>query len=66
MVVAGGAAANTAVASPSESLPPQVSFPYGFPSAGTYRIFVQLKHDGQIETAVFDAQVAPAPVLRAQ
>ena len=41
----------------SESLPPEVSFPYGFPSAGTYRIFVQLKHDGQIETAAFDARV---------
>jgi hypothetical protein len=42
---------------PSESLPPVVSFPYGFPSAGTYRIFVQIKHNGQIETAAFDARV---------
>jgi hypothetical protein len=42
---------------PNENLPPEVSFPYGFPSAGTYRIFVQLKHNGQIETAAFDAHV---------
>jgi hypothetical protein len=41
----------------SENLPPVVSFPYGFPSAGTYRIFVQLKHNGQIETAAFDTRV---------
>jgi hypothetical protein len=46
-----------AMTMPSESLPPVVSFPYGFPSAGTYRIFVQIKHNGQIETAAFDARV---------
>jgi hypothetical protein len=34
-----------------------VSFPYGFPKAGRYRIFAQMKHGGVIETGVFDADV---------
>jgi hypothetical protein len=42
---------------PAASLEPQVSFPYGFPKAGEYRIFVQIKRAGQIETGVFDAHV---------
>jgi len=42
------------------TLPNTVSFPYGFPSAGTYRIVVQMKHGGVIETGFFDAQVGPA------
>lgn len=35
----------------------EVSFPYGFPHAGEYRIFVQIKRAGKIETGVFDAHV---------
>jgi len=35
----------------------KVSFPYGFPLPGLYRIFVQVKHGGRIETGVFDASV---------
>lgn len=35
----------------------EVSFPYGFPTAGRYRIFVQMKHSGTVETGVFDAEV---------
>lgn len=41
----------------SGPLAPEVSFPYGFPKADTYRIFVQIKRAGQIETGVFDVQV---------
>jgi hypothetical protein len=39
------------------SLPAEVSFPYGFPQPGDYRLFVQIKRKGQIETGVFDAHV---------
>lgn len=42
---------------PSGALPAEVGFPYGFPSPGDYRIFVQLKRGGLIETGVFDAHV---------
>jgi hypothetical protein len=35
----------------------EVSFPFGFPSAGRYRLFVQMKHGGVVETGAFDLQV---------
>jgi hypothetical protein len=38
-------------------LPPEVRFPYGFPQAGDYRIFVQIKRGGRVETGMFDARV---------
>jgi hypothetical protein len=44
------------------SLPNTVSFPYGFPSPGQYRIFVQMKHGDTIETGVFHADVPGADV----
>jgi hypothetical protein len=48
---------------PHEKIAPEISIPYGFPKPGLYRIFVQVKRAGQIETAVFDASVRPTPVM---
>jgi hypothetical protein len=45
------------MAMPSGPLEPEVSFPYGFPKAGEYRIFVQIKRGGRVETGVFDVHV---------
>ncbi|MBY0507189.1 MAG: hypothetical protein K2X03_24960 [Bryobacteraceae bacterium] len=39
------------------AMPNVVAFPYGFPSAGSYRLFVQIKRAGHVETAAFDLQV---------
>jgi hypothetical protein len=41
----------------SEPISNVVEFPYGFPSPGRYRIFVQMKHWNTIETGAFDAVV---------
>jgi hypothetical protein len=41
----------------SEPVSNTVEFPYGFPSTGRYRIFIQMKHGTTIETGAFDAIV---------
>jgi hypothetical protein len=41
----------------SNQLPNEVSFPYGFPQSGRYRLFVQVRRGDTIETATFDAKV---------
>lgn len=45
------------MAMPGETLPNTVEFPYGFPTPGRYRIFIQMKHGNTIETGTFDAVV---------
>lgn len=40
-----------------ESVSPEISMPYGFPKPGRYRIFLQFKRAGRIETATFDTHV---------
>jgi hypothetical protein len=39
------------------ALPAEVSFPYGFPQPGDYRLFVQIKRHDQVETGVFNAHI---------
>ena len=45
------------MAMPSAPLSSEIHFPYGFPRPGEYRIFVQIKRSGRVETGVFDAHV---------
>ncbi len=42
-------------------LPGEFSIPYGFPRAGRYRMWVQIKRDGRIETGAFDCEVREGP-----
>jgi hypothetical protein len=37
---------------------PEISFPYGFPQPGDYRLFLQIKRGGKVQTAVFDVHVS--------
>jgi hypothetical protein len=55
--VEGGMPSGMMMSAAAQKLEPEVTFPYGFPKAGEYRIFVQIKRAGQVETGVFDAHV---------
>jgi hypothetical protein len=44
---------------PTTPISPEISIPYGFPEAGLYRLFLQIRHRRVIETATFDAKVIP-------
>jgi hypothetical protein len=52
-----GMPGETAPGSSTTAASAEVSFPYGFPKAGLYRIFIQVKRKGKVETGVFDANV---------
>ena len=41
-------------AAPAGGLPNVVSFPFGLPTPGQYRVFVQIKHGETVETGTFD------------
>jgi hypothetical protein len=43
---------------PTESAAGVISFPYEFPQAGRYRLWVQVKNGGKVQTGVFDVEVA--------
>ena len=59
----GGADPNAGSNTPAGGMPAMsdatdvVSFPFVFPTTGAYRIFVQVKIDGVVETGVFDLEV---------
>jgi hypothetical protein len=52
----GGKVTNTVQAA-SDEQSNSVSFPYAFPRAGRYRIWVQTRVSGQVLTGVFDVDV---------
>jgi hypothetical protein len=53
----GAAAASQEHVHRGNGLPATVTFPFGLPQKGDYRIFVQVKRSGRIDTAAFDAWV---------
>jgi hypothetical protein len=51
------ASAAVMIAMHETSVGPTVSFPYGVPAPGRYKIFVQLKRAGKVVTGAFDLEV---------
>jgi hypothetical protein len=45
---------------PHDASSPEIPFTAEFPSAGTYRLFLDFSHDGQVRTAAFTVVVAEA------
>ncbi|HET9988828.1 MAG TPA: hypothetical protein VFQ65_09910 [Kofleriaceae bacterium] len=45
------------MAMPMSPISATLTFPFGFPRAGDYKLFIQIKRAGVIETASFDAHV---------
>jgi hypothetical protein len=41
-----------------------VEFPYAFPNAGSYRLFVQVKRGGRVHTGAFALSIAEPPVAK--
>ncbi len=54
MMLAQPATMNMDMPMGDHTLPGEVSFPYGIPAPGRYRVFVQVRRHGIVQTGVFD------------
>jgi hypothetical protein len=52
-----GLAADTTHVSHAGQFDGVLAFPYAFPSAGRYRVWLQFRRGGQVMTALFDVEV---------